>query len=313
MLSPDQPRLPGAVGWTTPDVPAGFDPEHGWSTSEARRHLPAVVRFLSVRGFPNLNEEDCFAAVRAMNHGTRLARVKTFLEGRRPAPNARGWYQGEQKMLYWLRLHPVAHAWWSSRWAWRSPKEFTGWRSGERSVDAPHVEPYELARLRLPDDIVMDFDVVMLQAWCQGLTTRFIERRLAEEPLRLQRPVPSHLLTGLRKLHASPWFQFLLAAPHMQPVGVAFPGSSFTENLVRTEWLITHPYEATDAELAVILGSFQFRVSYGQALQTRRDGQYMLPDGPWYSDGNSACLGKGFRRGGTQPWRGGPHGEEEEG
>lgn len=270
--------------------------------------LPAAIRLFSTTGFtPAMDEKECFAGVRNLTVPSKRKNIVHFRPTRKNRPNTR-------KMLMWLYLHEDATAWWKSRWGWRSPRELPGWHQVEHELGAPHIEPHELARLRLPEDVILDADVVLLQAWCQGVTARFLPK-LADYDLAGQTPAQA-VLVGLRKLHSSPWFRFFLSSHHMQPVGVSFPRCSFSTSTLRMDAILRDPYSATDGELEVVLGTYTFKLAYAKAATMRNHGHYMSPPGPWYSVGNPDCLGPHFRRGGIHDWTEPPEdpdGQEEEG
>lgn len=306
-MNPLVPLLPGAVGWC-PDLPCPFDPERAGNFREERRTLPAAIRLFSTTGFtPKMAEKECFASIRNLSVPSIRRGIRNARPTKKNRPNTR-------KMLMWIYIHPEATDWWRSQWAWRSPREIPGWRRVEYDLEAPHIEPYELARLRLPEDVILDADVILLQAWCQGVTSRWIAK-LEDYDLGGQ-TITKALLVGLRKLHSSPWFKFLLASHHLQPVGVTFPRCNFSTSTLRMDAILRDPYSATDAELEVVLGSYTYKLGYAKAASFRSHGQYMSPPGPWYSVGSPDCLGKYFRRGGAHgavDLMEDPDGQEEEG
>lgn len=287
--------LPGEVGWIGQNHPPLFDPERRGPLDWTARHVPAVLRVLGADttvGVPHLSEHDAYAAVRALTHPDVKARVHRI----RVPPDGR---DSTWTLATWLRCVEPADRWWRSRFSWRAPKEFPGWRLVEEGL--PHLEPYEIANLRLPEDVVMDADVVLLQAWCQGLggggsggnnhLQKLVER------MTVWAPANGCLRDGLRKLHASPWVRFAIAAPHMTPNGILLGEHGMMASAVRVEALLRHPYSATTGELRAILGSASYRTGYANAALARKKGQYTNPPGGWYALGERAALGQWFRRG----------------
>jgi len=158
----------------------------------------------------------------------------------------------------------------------------------------PKMEPFEVAHFRLPDDISCDPDVVLFQAWCQGVMLRHLH-----DGSDLHRAHYTAVRRGLEKFARSPWVRFAVAAPHMQPVGLLFPPASYFETCARMEWLLKHPFEATDAEMHYIVASEMFRTAIIRAKKLRKGGDYMNPPGYWYPGGTiSQGLGASLRRGG---------------
>lgn len=300
-----RPLIEGVIGWI-PDQPAPFDPERPGKFPENRRALPAAIRLWSQKGHsPNMTEKEAFAAVRNLiRPGVRTRRIQPPRDDN--APNTR-------KLMMWLWLRERAAKWWASQWGWRSPIELPGWRELERELGAPHVEPGEIARLRLPEDIVLDLDVVILQAYCQGVTGRWISQ-IPELDLEGRTPQAA-VFEGLRKFHRSPWIRFALSAPHLQPVGFRFPKSTFSESMLRMDAILRDPYKATDGELEHIFGNYVWEIAYARAAGRRSRGGTRLQPGPWYSCGMAEPLGPHFRRGGTRSYgaRRDDDGPEEEG
>jgi hypothetical protein len=287
VITSPPPLVEGATGWS-PDGPCPFEAELRGPWREDRRHLPAAFRVFGREAVPNLTEHEAFVGIRRLTTGKMRRQVHLLRPTKNYRPEAR-------KLLMWLFLHDDATAWWQSWWGWRSPREFNGWRAEEQRVQAPHLEPHEIAQLRLPEDVIMDRDVVVLHAWCQGVVARFLTQ-IPE--IDVGAPVIPVLKSGLRKLHASPWIQMMLAAPHMAPLGVMFPSRGFSTSSLRMDAILRDPYSATDGELEVVLANYTFKVAYAKSAAARRLGSYMSPAGPWYADGNPHALGVNFHRGG---------------
>lgn len=182
---------------------------------------------------------------------------------------------------------------------WRSPREWAGYLAALSEVGLPRVFPFEVANFRLPDDISCDADVVLFQAWCQGWKKSNFSKA---NPL--VDDYAASIRSGLKKFARSPWVRFALAAPHMQPIGVLFPGASYVDSSTRLSFLLENPFHATDAELELIFASAVYKAAYRQARDVRRLHDYLNPDGGWYVGGRlSRALGPHFKRGGIQPPR----------
>lgn len=232
-------------------------------------------------------EEDVWAAVKELiRPDVRTSLRRLLPDHDRP--------RHVQEVLEWVLSVPGMNTWWASSWGWRSPREFSSYRSTEAQMCVPHVEPFEMAHWRVPDDVAGDMDVLTFVAWCQGVHGRHLD---------MGRQHSISIRAGLRKLHRSPWFAFALAAPHMMPTGVLFRDTGYLDSCARLEFLLSNPYHATDAELARVLDSKMFRAGYAKARERRRRGGYMNPEGTWYVQcSRSKALGTWFRRGGA--WTG---------
>lgn len=255
------------------------------------RHYPAAIRALSVVVIPpQLPDWILFGAVRHL----------TLPEAKRAPTKIKPKNESEEALQRWICSSPVIRSWWANAASWRAPREWKGWRALEKDLGVPHLEPFEFAEMRLPEDIAMDADVVLLQAWCQGL----IGKWQAEVVARWSGWADPHgcMVAGLRKVHSSPWVKLSLAAPHMQPVGVLFPNVGYIDACRRMAYLLEFPYRSTIPELHHILRSPGFLASYERARITRRRGTYLNPGGGWYACGMRSPLGGHFRRSGV--WTG---------
>lgn len=230
--------------------------------------------------FEHLDEETAWRLARKFSD----PKVKRILQ-RVKAEN-----ETERKFIAAVRAIPELRSWWKSSQSFRSPRTFVGWKQIEAELNAPHLEPYEVARLRLGDDISMDADVVAVCAWAHG-----VEREWAGR-FDTWREHSACLRSGLRKIHTSPWIALILAAPFMAPAGVFFPGHGMMESALRMERILKNPWTATDGEIGHILNSPTFKAGYDRARQVRRQGGYVLHAGPWYACGLANPLGEHFRR-----------------
>lgn len=289
----NEPLQPGPVGWAQQHVPPQFDPARPGPLDWTTRHLPASIRvwgaFTKV-GPPRLTEEVAFRAVRILtdDHVRRSPTSKRWRLHDKPETHA---------MVAWLRCLPHVVKWWSSAKGWRAPREFNGWRNAE---PGPHLEPSEIAQMRLPDDVSMDPDVVLLQAWCQGMTHQVLTRvLLPQERAKEFWPDPAaSLREGIRKLGESPYVQLAMAAPFMPPLGIDL-GPGLVDSATRMGVLLKHPYLASLGELEIILRRPQFTAAYAQAETRRKRGKFVNPDGGWYACCDANALGSWFRRGAT--------------
>lgn len=297
-MSTRQPALPGDNAWARSSEVPVFTPERRGPLAHHYRRFPAAIRLLGAHEIwacPLLNEHDVFFATRFL-----------VSSGRRTVVHKVGsddtWPTSAVDLRHFLRRvgKPLV-AWWISPYGWRSPREFMGYHMLENEIGAPHIEPYEVAHLRLPDDVSMDLDVVLYQAWCQGVVVRQIRGPNKEL---YQDGHHDAIRRGMVKLHRSPWFMFALAAPAMSPNGILLGDAGLFDSALRMEWLLKHPYEATDAELAAILNSPGFASGYDRARKRRSRGYAINPDGWWYANGSLRdALGIQLRRGGR--WMGG--------
>ena len=285
------PLLPGLVGWVQQSEPPSFVPERDAKLDWTSRHQPAALRLfgsLSRLGMPRMSEAQAFAAVRALTGPGARGRIDRL----RAPPDGK---EETWSLITWLRTNDPACYWWRSQWGWRAPREFRGWRIFENDRHLPHLEPVEFAQFRLPEDIVLDIDVVLLQAWCQGVTGRFLDK-LAEthEPVRGWR---EGLFEGLRKLHASPWFRLTMAVPFLPPVGITLGSAGVLGSVERMQQILHHPYTASLGELDAICKTATFEMAYRKAVVSRRKGEVTAADGGWYVEGHKHPLGVWFRRG----------------
>lgn len=296
-MSSRTPLVAGNSGWGSGTRPPDFTPARMPALHFAHRRVPAAIRVANPDALPRLapqTEEEAFASARFWLDPERRRSIQRL----KPPNEAKH----AQILQDWVLL-PVNRplvAWWKSPQAWRSPREFPGYRRRMESLGLPHVEPFEVANFRLPDDISCDADVVLFQAWCQGMMAAAFHK---DNPL-----LPRHataIRDGLGKFASSPWVRFSLAAPHMEPVGVIFPGSSYFDSCLRLEYLLSSPFSATDSELEHILQSGVYKIAEGKAKVLRKAGTYLNPNGNWYVGGSiSRALGGAFRRGGLQPVKG---------
>lgn len=288
----NDPLIDGISGWTTQNRPPLMQPERPGPFDWTVRHLPAAIRVLgtfSGIGLPRMGESESYHAVRALTDERARRRVDRL----RFAPDDR---EATWAMVRWLSMVEPAARWWKSTSAWRSPREFRGWRTLERQHNFPHVEPYELAQMRLPEDVSMDADVVLLQAWCQGVMHGNQKSKLQVTHEAFS-PFTERTAAGLVKLHRSPWFMFTLAAPHMAPMGVLFGDYGILRSAERMETLLSHPYLATDGELEAVFRAPTWSTGYDRARTKRERGEYTNPDGGWYALNHRHALGLHFRRG----------------
>lgn len=284
------PAEPGVTGWSDANAPVKFVYERHADVDSTTRRWPAALRILGMghtMALPRMSEEDVWSGVKELiRPGVRTSLRRLGPDPARP--------ENVQSVLEWVLSVPGMNTWWASTWGWRSPREFATYRLLEGQISAPHMEPYELAHWRIPDDISGDMDVLLFAAWCQGVHGRHLD---------LGREHTSALRNGLKKFHGSPWVMFALAAPHMQPTGVLFKDTGYLDSCARLEFLLANPFLATDAELSRIMGSRMFQIAIKTARKLRRKGEYMNPDGTWYVQCRRyLSLGPGFRRGGR--WTG---------
>ncbi len=288
------PLIGGHKGFSGYNVLPDFEPERAPGLHHAYRRIPSALRLLKPELLPSLlvmSEEESHAAVRFWLDPVRRRTIH-----RHPGSTAPTYAQDLQQ---WVTMKGNRHllSWWKRPYAWRSPREFVGYGVLTRSLGLPHTEPFEIAHFRLPDDISCDSDVVVFQAWCQGLMLPAFPE---DSPFR-----EAHSATirrGLSKFARSPWVRFSLAAPFMSGAGIILPPASLYDSAMRMEYLIRNPLHATSGELEHILASSVFDIAYRKARLARRHGKLTNPDGGWYVGGSmSRALGPHFRRGGLQP------------
>lgn len=297
--------LPGNLGIKPQNMAPDFDPERQPSLDYHFRHVPAVFRVANeevVTKIPLFSEELVYAATRFWLDPDRRRLLR-----HRPGPNVPFHSKTMQEWVL-LRENRDLLSWWSKPYAWRAPREFHGYNAIVTRSGVPRIEPFEVAHMRLPDDVACDADVVLFQAWCQGWGSRDWQRgkpKAEVEPRNmLHEGHGKAIRSGLAKMLRSPWVQFALAAPYMTGIGVQFKGSSIFESHLRMEWLVKHPYTSTDAELRVIFESPSYMTAIRRAWHARMRGEVINPDGGWYAGGAiRLSLGTHFRRGGLQPAR----------
>lgn len=268
-------------------APPAYEAERPGPFAFHMRRWPAALRILA-------SEKQLEAPIFDEDTIWRLTRHWLAPERKRVLRKAPWPTDEDERFVMWVLNTKGIYSWWSSSASWRSQREVQGWKALESELGCPHLEPFEIAQLRLTDDVSMDADVVLLAAWCQGLP----KERVAD--MAVYRDHRKCILRGLRKLHQSPWLAFSIASPWMRPTGVLFPGASFVDASLRMERLLKNPLMATDTELPHILSSPGFKVAYRNATAARRGGGYILPAGPWYACGMATPLGEHFRRGGSR-------------
>src|SRR5688572_5576472 len=193
-----RPLVDGDSAWVDYLAPPAFEPEARSDLDWSVRRWPAAIRILGrkeIHRIERMSESDIYAATSFLNSATR--RRNAFTE-----PITDEWPESAIKLATWMRALPRGRklrTWWISQWGWRSPTEFPGWQHSEKQLHLPHLEPYEVAKFRIPDDIAMDLDVVMFVAWCQGVSFRMY--RSDELQIIHKRAVRR----GLLKYHMSPW------------------------------------------------------------------------------------------------------------
>lgn len=304
-MNPKTALLEGNCGLKSGNLAPDFTPERLPALHFAYRRVPSVLRVANPESlvyFPPMTEDEAFASVRFWLDPARRAKI------RRPASPAEP--EHAQKLQEWVCRpeNKGLMSWWTKPDAWRSPREFWGYGAGMENMGLPHVEPYEVAHFRLPDDISCDADVVLFQAWCQGWAFKAWQRGRkkveGEDPHPITKDYAMAIRNGLQKFCRSPYVRFALAAPYMNGAGIQFTGASLFDSAVRMEYLVTSPFMATDQELHCILTSPVYDVAFRRARAARRKGQVINPPGGWYA-GNAIprALGAHFRRGGLQPSR----------
>lgn len=286
-----KPAVDGVNAWGDARDAPHFMPARAGALNFAYRRWPSAVRVLgheSIEGLPTWSEQEIYSIIR---YWMEPARRKTLRRSESDPENAsifRDWL-GETENK-WIR------SWWKHNSGWRSPREFPGYRKIEKQSMIPHVEPYEVANLRLPDDISTDADVVLFRAWCEGVMNRFIP---PENPLKAG--YRDAIRSGLVKFCSSPWVALALAAPAMAPTGVLFPEVGYFASSERMVKLVRRPYEATNGELEHILRSQMFlQARVGSAKIRARRALHLAPAGEWYVGGAIRnALGPNFTRGGA--------------
>jgi len=251
------------------------------------RRWPAAIRVLADDGLPTVppfQEEVIYRVVRHF----LLFRVRKTLKASSSSA------MEERIFETWLRSEAARKVklWWNSKDGWRSPVRFAGWSAMEIRDDLPRLDPYEVAHMRLPDDISTDPDVVLFQAWCQGVTREYFT-----ESSGLKNNLQRAIKAGLRKFCASPWVTFALLAPWMRPVGVVFPSIGYLDTCIRLEHLLKYPYQASTGELRHIFESETFLTAKDRAWRNRKNSRTMNISGSWFVGGSpSQALGVNFKR-----------------
>lgn len=282
------PLIPGDSGWQEPSLPPTFEPIVLWDGPHEARRWPSAIRILGKAALPYLKaipEAEAWAALRELMEDSRR---RTLGHGELIVK------EGDYKAYVedWLcsAENRLLRRWWKSFEGWRSPREYTGYRALESRNKLPHFEPAEVARFKLPDDISLDEDVMLFQAWCQGLQV--------ESVLHLYRPAEhkERIREGHYRFATSPWIMFAIAAPLMEPTGILFGEHGYLQSCKRLETLLRLPFTATTGELEVIFRSPSFLAARERAKKLRASGDYWSPNGNWYVGGRFSFLP--LRRGG---------------
>lgn len=279
------PVIAGPCGIAKQEEMPAFRPQDEGPFPVFQRHYPAALRLLgllTVEGLPHMTADRAYRSVRAIPQRLWEYEAKT--------PDEKAWME-------WLSRPRGLYTWWKSPYAWRAPREFASYQQLEARLRVPHLEPVEFAEFQLPEDIAMDADVVLFQGWCQGVVRDWMRRVAEKRPEWSERRAA--LMRGLAKAHQSPWIRLSLAAPHMQPVGVLFPGVDYLTSCERLEHLLEHPYGATVGEMHHIQASPCFQAAYERARIVRRRGSYVNPTGGWYACGLRHPLGGRMRKSGV--------------
>lgn len=261
--------------------PPAFLPEKPMQMMAYTRRWPAAIVCLSTSaGNPPMVDEETAWRLTAQWSPPQVKRIF-----HRTPPKG----DAERGFFEFVTGHKPLIQWWRRSHSWRVPRTFRGWRQVEFELEAPRLTTWEVARLRLTDDISTDFDVVNLVAYCQGVNPQTLSQAHG-----LDDPWES-MASGLRKLQSSPWFIFTLSAPFMQPTGVHFPGVPFTDACMRMAQLIKNPHQANDEEIMHIVRSPSLKSAYREAIHLRRGDKYAMRAGPWFALGKVNPLGPHFK------------------
>lgn len=269
--------------WSDQDAEPDYDPDRSAGFDWRFRRWPAAIRLLGLKSqqtLPVMDEKEAWGAVRLLIARKHRKNLASSLD-----PN------NHEKFRHWLHLCVPLRRWWASNDGWRSPREPQWYWDLERSIDAPHMEPSEIAAFRLPDDISMDADVVAFASWCQGVSPQRMSDVHGFEN------ASAAIMAGARKLHQSPWICLALVAPILNPIGVKLPGLGMIDSGMRCQQIMRQPYKATEEEAGAILASQQYLAVRDQVKRARARGGVKNPDGFWFALNKSTVLGPGFRVG----------------
>lgn len=297
-MSMQTPLLPGPRGWQPGHRLPDFEPEGSPGLNPMYRRVPAALRILNPKTLPYLgmsSEDETYEAVRFWMEPRRKQVIHLpIIEENVPKPAVR--------LHKWLNMpqNRAVRSWWKWRYSWRSPREFRGYNRTIQDARLLWVDPWEVAHFRLPDDISCDPEVVLFQAWCQG-----VQREQLPPGHFMSIGFQASIRNGLIKFSRSPWVRFAQAAPFMQPVGISFPPHSYFDSSLRLEYLLRNPFHATQPEMEYITASPMFVSALREAREERRvvrgqhkKREYALPNGNWYAGGSiGQSLGGYFRRG----------------
>lgn len=291
-MSSSRPLIGTVTGWGRIDKYPSIEAENPVSDGPIYRRWPSALRVLARPQLHELHTKESHIVWELCRFLMPDQRRKAL----RATQESDGIDDDVKFFIDWLYREPNVplRKWWTGRNAWRSPKEFTGWRSVETECGSPHVEPYEAAISLLPDDISMDKDVLTWHAWCQGVV---IESYPMQRDMVTRHAHHTSLREGLRKYITSPWVMFSHAAPFMVPTGVLFSGALYTDACRRLERLLEHPFEASVEELESIFRSPQYPVAYAEAARRRRYGDFLLPRSSTYVGGAVGYLAHQRRSG----------------
>lgn len=288
------PLIPGNQAWSPYSEAPKLVPDRP-GLHFAFRRWPAAISvlcFSNLEYAPLMDEEHIWASTRYFIDPERRRRVTTF-----KIPDDQP--ENHRQLQEWVKDRGNARLryWWSSPEGWKSPHErIRSFRSTLERLHFPHLEPFELANFRLPDDISTDLDVIILIARCQGVQRKHLTRDSELETAFIEATA-----RGIEKFCKSRWVQLAIAAPFLRAngsIGVLFPGSSYIDSIERMRHLSRHPFQATEGELDIICANAVFRATFEQARRARAQGAYVNPPGYWYVGGTlGGALGQNFRRG----------------
>lgn len=274
----DRPLLTGEAGW------ARFNSKPPDGTQWARKHqdMPSILRVYarSDEDFPRIPETK---VVRAFESLFRDAWVRNDMD-LSAAPDGR---EETQVLLDYLLGGAQLGSFWR-RTDMRTPSHMHGSTALMLKVAGCYIAFWELAHMRLPLRLRFDTDVILFQAFTQGLGLEEYRNVVHLDEGLVAEFAPERRLEGLRKLIEDPWFQFMLVVPFLSQYGVIFPGAGFTNSIHRMERILYHPYSATIPEMEFIQGCAVYELAKTRMLKCRRRSANerpelpIQPDGHWY-------------------------------
>lgn len=220
-----------------------------------------------------------------------------------------------QTLLDYLNSGSQLGSFWR-RTGMRTPSHMHGSTALMLETIGCYISFWEIAHMRIPLRLRFDTDVILFQAFTQGVRLEEYRNIVHLDSEMVAEFAPARRLEGLRKLLTDPWFEFMLVVPFLPQYGFIFPGQGFTNSVHRMERILYHPYSATVPEMEFIKSNPVYDLAKKRLRTCRyrsdvdRPSLAIQPDGHWYYPYRGYSLRRKplvdwaiWERGRTQPIR----------